>query len=319
MVELSVLIPNYNSKKGIREVLDSLIKSISNCELIISDDASADNSIKIIKDFLKSKKIILKKKNMKVKIYYSKKNNGASINRNKCIKKSHGKKLFFLDCDVIINKKTFLKLKKLSDYYDIVFPKVLNEDKKIIYPLYKNEIRTPLASTCFVIRKDVLKKLDKLFDKNLKYGSEDTEFFLRCAFFGLKSHYEPSVYVIHKNRDRSSSEYLLYNEVKAIIYVSTKLKPILKKINLKIDSLPLKLIKLFIVALFNFNCWDRENNALNVPFYKILPKVFFNHTVISKKGNLFTLKIYLKALKDSFYYYKLALKEREKIMKFIEE
>ena len=60
---ISILITNYNKSKFLKKSLDSLKKqNYKNFEIIIFDDCSTDNSLKIIKKFKKINLITNKKK-----------------------------------------------------------------------------------------------------------------------------------------------------------------------------------------------------------------------------------------------------------------
>ena len=62
---ISILITNYNKSKFLKKCLKSLLdQKYNNFEIIIFDDCSEDNSIKIIEEFKKIKLIKNKKKNM---------------------------------------------------------------------------------------------------------------------------------------------------------------------------------------------------------------------------------------------------------------
>ena len=62
---ISVLITNYNKSKFIKRSLKSVISNrYKNYEIILFDDASTDNSLKILKQFKDIKLITNKKKNL---------------------------------------------------------------------------------------------------------------------------------------------------------------------------------------------------------------------------------------------------------------
>ena len=51
-VKFSIVIPNYNEDKYIRECLESVFsQTYNNYEVIVVDDGSTDNSLQIVKDF----------------------------------------------------------------------------------------------------------------------------------------------------------------------------------------------------------------------------------------------------------------------------
>ena len=91
-VNLTIIIPVYNSQKYLFECLNSACKQIKkNVEVIIVDDFSKDNSIKISKNF--SKKFNF------VKLIKLKRNRGVSHCRNVGINSAKGEYIQFLDSD----------------------------------------------------------------------------------------------------------------------------------------------------------------------------------------------------------------------------
>jgi glycosyltransferase involved in cell wall biosynthesis len=59
-LNVSIIIPVYNSEKTIKNTLNKIINEASKLtsEIIVIDDNSTDNSIKIIKEFGKKNKLI---------------------------------------------------------------------------------------------------------------------------------------------------------------------------------------------------------------------------------------------------------------------
>lgn len=92
-IQLSILIPCYNVSKYIDECLDSIYDQMTDqCEIIIYDDGSKDDTVNKIKEH----KII---KNPRVCFIIEEKNGGLSYARNNMIKKSNGQYVWFLDSD----------------------------------------------------------------------------------------------------------------------------------------------------------------------------------------------------------------------------
>ena len=88
--KISVIIPVYNVEKYIKNCLDSLInQTFDNFEIILIDDASNDNSLKMIKEY--------QKKDSRVIVFEQKENFGAAIARNKGIELARGKYIQFLE------------------------------------------------------------------------------------------------------------------------------------------------------------------------------------------------------------------------------
>ena len=135
-INLSIIIPVYNSEKYLFDCLHSVCKQIKkNTEIIVVDDCSSDNSVKI------SKK--LKNKFKFLKIIRLKKNRGVSYCRNLGIKYAKGDYVHFLDSDdMLVNgsiKIILNKIKKLHDN-DVFFIKnlILNNLKKKSKPVKDN-------------------------------------------------------------------------------------------------------------------------------------------------------------------------------------
>jgi glycosyltransferase involved in cell wall biosynthesis len=93
---ISVIIPVFNASKFVDKAIDSILKqSYKKIELILIDDGSEDNSLKIMNSY---KKIY---KDIKI---ISQKNYGAGIARNQGIDVAKGKYIMFLDADDFFEK-----------------------------------------------------------------------------------------------------------------------------------------------------------------------------------------------------------------------
>ena len=90
-IKVDIILPNYNSSNYIKDTIKSVLnQTYKNWNLIIVDDCSDKKTKKILKDYLKNKRI---------RIYWLKKNKGAGYCRNFAIKKSKATYLAFLDSD----------------------------------------------------------------------------------------------------------------------------------------------------------------------------------------------------------------------------
>jgi teichuronic acid biosynthesis glycosyltransferase TuaG len=89
---VSIITPMYNSEKFINSTIESvLIQTYSNWEMIIVDDCSTDNSVKIVEDFIK--------KDKRIKLIKLTKRSGPAIARNTAIREAQGRFIAFLDSD----------------------------------------------------------------------------------------------------------------------------------------------------------------------------------------------------------------------------
>ena len=91
---LTVLMPVYNAEKFLAESINSILsQTYSEFELLILDDASTDNSLKIIKTYAKEDK--------RIKILVNKTNQGEAKCRNRLLKNSKTEFIAWMDADDI--------------------------------------------------------------------------------------------------------------------------------------------------------------------------------------------------------------------------
>ena len=103
-MELTVILPFYNNEKYVEKSLMSILnQSYKNWFLILINDASTDNSLKIVNEVLKSKKISKKK----YKLILNKKNLGVTKSLNKALKISKSKYVARADADDFYHKDRF--------------------------------------------------------------------------------------------------------------------------------------------------------------------------------------------------------------------
>ncbi len=94
---ISICMPCYNGALFIEETFFSFIKqTYKNFEIIVVDDGSTDNSLKIINDF--------SEKDQRIKVISQKKNKGAAAARNLAFKNSKGDFIVFFDSDDLVNE-----------------------------------------------------------------------------------------------------------------------------------------------------------------------------------------------------------------------
>lgn len=90
-VLFSILIPVYNAQEYISECIESVLKQkYRNWELIIIDDGSSDDTLKICQDF--------SRQNNRIVVIHQD-NSGVSTTRNSLVEKAKGEYLIFLDAD----------------------------------------------------------------------------------------------------------------------------------------------------------------------------------------------------------------------------
>lgn len=87
---VSVIIPSYNHEVYIKECIQSVLnQTFQDFEIIITDDASSDRTVEMIKEF----------DDERIKLFEYAENKGASVAANHCIKHSSGKYIAMLSSD----------------------------------------------------------------------------------------------------------------------------------------------------------------------------------------------------------------------------
>ncbi|OBQ54942.1 glycosyltransferase family 2 protein [Tamlana sp. s12] len=89
---VSIITPMFNSEAFISETINSVInQKYKNWELILIDDNSQDDTLKVVQPFLE--------KHSNIKLLLNSENSGAAVSRNKGIECAKGDYIAFLDAD----------------------------------------------------------------------------------------------------------------------------------------------------------------------------------------------------------------------------
>src|SRR5699024_9770943 len=89
---ISVITPAYNSEVYIQETIQSVLnQTYSDWEMIIVDDRSKDNTVRLIKE--------MQDKDSRIRLIELEKNSGSAVARNTAIEHSKGRYIAFLDSD----------------------------------------------------------------------------------------------------------------------------------------------------------------------------------------------------------------------------
>lgn len=192
-IDISIIIPIYNSEKYLSSCLNSVIRqSIKNIEIICIDDGSKDKSLNILEHYKKkdNRIIILKQKNM-----------GSAVARNRGIKISRGKFLAFLDSDDLYPNKFTLELMFKKAILNNVlicgggitcFKEKKNKDKLLIKNTTFNENNIIYFSDYqyhyyyqrFIYYKNFIKRFKLSFPNYLRF--QDPPFFIKSMILAKK-------------------------------------------------------------------------------------------------------------------------------------
>lgn len=115
--QLSIIIPCFNVEEYIVNCLDSIKNQLTDFdyEIILIDDKSTDNSLKIIKDYLKNSK-------MNIRLLENEQNSGAGYSRNKAIKEAKYDFISFIDADDYLD----------DNFYSEMFTKLEREKADVV-------------------------------------------------------------------------------------------------------------------------------------------------------------------------------------------
>jgi len=205
MPRVTVLLPVYNAEKYIKEAIESMLnQTFKDFELLIINDGSTDNSMKIITSF----------KDGRIRLTVNEKNEGLIFTLNRGIDLAQGKYIARMDADDISMPE---RLEKQVEFMDnnsdigVVGTWTMTEskEKKFIGKYYARsaEIKagflfsTSLAHPTVMIKKEALGNFR--YDANFKHA-EDYDLWTRMAdsvnFANL-----PEVLLIHRKHDESVS------------------------------------------------------------------------------------------------------------------
>ena len=187
-IEVSVVIPVYNTGVILQETIDSVLnQTFDNLELIIIDDGSSDE---------KTAEILARQNNKKIRIIRQK-NSGVAAARNRGVELARGNFIAFLDHDdLFLPEKLAVSLEifkihpdaalvysdtiPFGNYHNRVIAKSQIQGRILPVMIADNPI---LSMSCSVIRKAFLEQ------HNIKFNSDcvpcdDWDFHLQCALYG---------------------------------------------------------------------------------------------------------------------------------------
>ncbi|KAF0362062.1 glycosyltransferase [Pediococcus acidilactici] len=232
MVEISIVVPVYNGEKYINKLLMSIYQqSFTNYEVIIIDDNSNDNTLKVVKKFCQE--------DSRFNYFSFDENRGVSEARNQGIKMAKGNFIFFIDGDDYITRNCLKEIhSRLDDSTDALMLnyKVVNEQGESINPHTLHFFEEKFPDHCVdgreafrlllthqvshwpfetIIRKSVLLKHGILFPAGRAYGEDfatiykELFFSRKVCFIKDKLYYyvQRASSVMHNHRLKDSVDY----------------------------------------------------------------------------------------------------------------
>lgn len=207
-LRFSVIMCAYNIEKLVGTAIESVLKQkYQNYELIIVNDGSSDNTLKVLKRYQE-------KSNGKIRIIDNEKNIGLSASRNVAIAQAKGEYIVHLDGDDTLYDK--VTLKKIDETIgdkksDIVYFGVqyVGGTNKAYIPNAQNSTREArivcdmhFAVASKVWRREFLEKNNMTFIEGMYY--EDMVYSIKGAILAEELSYgEFPIYIYYRNREGS--------------------------------------------------------------------------------------------------------------------
>lgn len=261
---ISVIVTVYNKELYIKKCIESIEKNTyKDIEIIIVEDCSTDNSIKIIEE------LILNYNN--IKLIKNKINSGAGYSRNIGIKAAKGEWISLIDADDWVDKDYFQTyLDSVEDDVDIIFGECRAIEDSICHIMYKRNSKTYNNMldilknlTCLKFQFLNVSLIKRILFNNINYCTsrfiEDTPTAYILIYNSKKiqtieycgyNYYQAPNSLMHSNKAILRCLYFYRNMIWVIEYFKTCNKEISEFLYKEIND---KFLKLFTLYTSNYN------------------------------------------------------------------
>ena len=239
---VSIIMPTFNSANFIRHCISSVIsQDYQNWELIVVDNFSDDDTVKIISSFGDDR----------IQIIYNS-NNGIIANaRNRGMELAQGEWLAFLDSDDIWDIQKLSSCLNGSTGFGVIYHKLQyfsmsgRNNIKTFGQVYVRDVSQDpkqllreygpcLTTSAIIINRKVIEKVGIFDEHDELAGGEDYDYWYRIALAGMDFKFCSSVYggyQIHSNSFSSAQRSL-----KLLAYLKGKYFPSIEELPLWIHS-----------------------------------------------------------------------------------
>ena len=276
MIDISIIIVNYNVKEFIIPCINSILKNSPtnlSIEIIVIDNNSNDRSVESIKNLFP-----------KIKLIINDKNEGFTKGVNIGSKSAIGKYLFILNPDtyLIDNSLTHLfKFMKENKKVAILGPQMISNSNNFQQSFwrkptllntllslshldfinrrknYKNELFDlpkeveSISGGAFFVRSSIFNSMEG-FDTNF-FWMEDIDFCIRASNLGYKIFYLPKAKIVHHKGKSSEKNWTItiYNQLMSKIKFFKKHHSSLEALIVKIAIFFISLIKIIIMLIIS--------------------------------------------------------------------
>ncbi|WP_336867002.1 glycosyltransferase family 2 protein [Peribacillus frigoritolerans] len=175
MLKVTVGIPCYNESKNILKCLDSITSQsdvFQGIEVLIVDDGSTDDTVKIIENYKKQYNI-----NGNMKILTQKNTGGPSTARNRIIEEAEGEYIFFVDGDDYLGENSISNMYTLGkeNDSDVIIGKYEGVNRRVpVYVFKSTQINTNFFDSLVKDTMSVLKmfKTEYLRSLNIRFRKD---------------------------------------------------------------------------------------------------------------------------------------------------
>lgn len=306
MTNVSIIIPNFNGEKFLPDCLNSLVTAIKNCpsirfEIILVDNASSDDSVKIFNQYFLNSKILFLDKNYgfaqavnqgidaSVSDWILVCNNDLKIDPHwlsiisKTINNNSDPKLAAVTGTVLNYSGTSVESQGLR-YYPYGKCANLSNNKKVT-PKFLQQIKTlspqyiwGASAALTLYNRKILKKIDK-FDNDFFAYEEDVDLALRLQHLRYRTLYTPSAICYHLGGGTSNKmgNFRSMMDAKNWIYIIIK--------NYSKKEIILNLFPIIIERLRNLSGLIKHTPRIN-----LIPTIINTYQPIFKNFSLMTQK-----------------------------
>jgi glycosyltransferase involved in cell wall biosynthesis len=223
--KVSIIIATYNCDRYIEDAVKSVLhQTYQNWELIVVNDGSTDDTVKVLEPYLE-----------RIRYIYQE-NQGVSAARNRGLKEAKGDFIAFLDADdfFVLPSKLAEQVRCFEEQPSVGIVQsgwqiVDNEGKKLLelglwdkIPNLDLEtwlIENPVLPSAMMFRRDWLERAGG-FDPEFSHG-EDTELVLRLIRMGCQATWFKKITVAYRQHN-SNSSHRTFEQAKSLIRVLDK-------------------------------------------------------------------------------------------------
>jgi glycosyltransferase involved in cell wall biosynthesis len=302
--KISIISPLFNNDRYILRFLNNIqFQNFINLEIILIDDCSKDNSIKIIEEYKKYDKRIILIKN--------KKNRGTFISRNLGVLYSNGKYIIIPDPDDILSKNILNICYKYAEKYNfeiIRFNRYRGNNEIVFNDIENKIVGQPELSTYIFYEYKELDRIDswitnKLIKKETYIGALNT---LNNYYLNLYIKFSEDVmmnYILYRS---SKSLYC----IKKIGYYHIKNSISLTKTLFMYSELKIKSFFIVIKLVFDYSKNTKKEKDMSQFLFTQINKNFNN----AHKLSIINYSYFYNDLINNLIYCKFFSKENKLIL-----